>query len=358
MTLSSSPGLAPTLLLAALTLGAAACRPAEARARAEEAASPDGAPAVTVRLAPIDRAGVTRVVRGTGVLRFKSEVDLSFKVGGVVAQVLVDEGARVQKGQLLARLDPTEVSAALRQAEEAVVKAERDLARVERLHQAGAIPVSQRDDAGTAVRLARAARDAAAFNAQRSAVFAPEAGRIDRRAVEPGEIVSPGRPVFHMSGRSRGAVVRIALTDRDVLRLREGDPARVHLDAHPDGDGALAATVAQIATSATPATGTFDVEVRLASLGDRLLSGLTAKVEIDHAEPSLVAVPTAALVDGRGDAASVFVLDDGKAKRVPVHVAFLSGTSAAVRGPLEGHQDVVSAGAATLEDGAPVRVQR
>src|SRR5262245_31149721 len=89
-----------------------------------------GAPApgpgpVPVRVAPItvDRVGPPVTVSGT--LGPKEDVTLSFKVGGVVARILVDEGQRVSAGQLLATLDLGEIDPAVAQARSAADKAER-----------------------------------------------------------------------------------------------------------------------------------------------------------------------------------------------------------------------------------------
>lgn len=344
-------------LLASVFLVVAGCGGAKASVAAEDKARP----ATPVRLSLIERGPVSRPIRATGVVRLKREIDLSFKVGGVVAGVFVEEGARVKKGQLLARLDPTEVDAALRQAKEGATKAERDLDRVRRLHASGALPLSEMQNAETVVLLARASVDAAAFNLQRASMFAPDDGRVDRRLVEAGEVVSPGRPVFHLSGEAKGAVVRVGVTDRDALRLREGDPARVTIDARPDP--VLAARVSQLATVATPGIGTFDVELGLAALPPGLPSGLTVKVEIDHVEEVPAIVPLSALVDARGRSASVFVAIDAggsetRARKVPVNVAFFDGSRAALSTPMEGHANVVAAGAMDLEDGSAIKVTR
>ena len=169
----------PPLLLAVSLFACRAATPdpaTEARSKVPAGA----APAVAVRTVPVTRGPVARPVRGTGMLRLKSEVDLSFKVGGVVTAVLVEEGAAVKKGQLLARVDPTEMEAALRQAKEGQAKADRDLERVRRLHAVGALPIAELQNAETGASMARASVDAAGFNAQRSAIFAPDDGRIDR----------------------------------------------------------------------------------------------------------------------------------------------------------------------------------
>lgn len=342
--------------LAILAAASSACRGATPEAAASERApgTPPAAPAVAVRLADVTRGPVARPVRGTGVVRLKSEVDLSFKVGGVVAAVLVEEGATVKKGQLLARLDPTEVEAALRQAKDGQAKADRDLDRVRRLTASGSLPVVELQNAETGASMARASVDAAGFNAQRSAIYAPDDGRVDRRMIEPGEVMAPGRPAFHVSGRSKGAIVRLGLTDRDVLRVRDGDVARVVLDARPDLD--LSAKVTQIATVASSGAGTFDVEVRLNALPEGLLSGLTAKVEIRHDEAVSAVVPIGALVEGRGDQAVVFVADGLRAKKVPVRVAFLQGDRAALSAGLETTPRVIDSGAPSLMDGSQLRI--
>ena len=333
---------------------AIACRTANAEASAKPPAPIAATAPINVTLANVAHDAVSRPVHGTGVLRLKSEVDLSFKIGGVVTSVLVEEGASVKRGQVLARIDPTEVGAALRQAQEGQAKAERDLERVRRLHESGALPLAELQNAETGASMSRAAASAASFNAQRSVIVAPDDGRIDRRTLEPGEIVSPGRPAFHFSGRSKGAVVRIGLTDRDVLRIHDGDLAHVTLDALPEH--AFEAKVTQIATVASAGVGTFDVEVRLDTPPEGLLSGLTAKIEIDHEEHVAAVVPIAALVDGKGDDANVFVLDGDRARRVPVKVAFLQRDHAALAAGLEYAPTVIEAGSTQLADGALVRI--
>ena len=148
--------------------------------------------------------------------------------------------------------------------------------------------------------------------------------------------------------------MRLGLTDRDVLRVRDGDVARVVLDARPDLD--LPARITQIATVASAGAGTFDVEVRLDALPDGLLSGLTAKVEIRHDEAVSAVIPIGALVEGRGDQASVFVADGPRAKKLPVRIAFLQGDRAALSSGLESVEKVIDSGASQLTSGSTLRI--
>jgi RND family efflux transporter MFP subunit len=310
---------------------------------------------VPVRTAVVERGPVQRPIHAAGTVAAKDERDLSFKVGGVVARVVVREGAEVRRGQILAALDATELEAGVRQAREAAAKARRDRDRARLLRAGGAIAVAQAEDAETAAAVAEAALQAALFNLRHATLTAPDDGWIDRRMAEPGEIVPPGKPVLRISGRGRGFVVRASLPERDVLALSPGDPALVRLDARPDDP--IRGRVAEIARSAARGTGTYQVEIGLdAAASRRLLSGLGAKIEIARSVAASGSVPLAAVQDGDGGSGAVFVVDGARARRVPVRIAFLEGERAVLAGGVEGVERVVVEGAARLADGVPVRV--
>ncbi len=311
---------------------------------------------VPVREASVDRSPVTRVIRSAGLLATKDELSLSFKIGGVLQSVLVNAGARVSKGQVLARLDPTEVQAGVTQAREAFAKASRDYDRLKGLVEKGEIPVADFQNVTTGKMLAEAQLQSALFNEKHSVITAPTDGWIDRKKGEPGEIVGPGQPIFHLNGKARGFVVRVALSDKDTLALSPGDVARVRLDARPEV--VFAGRVSEIARSASPMTGTFEVEVQLDVVDPSLPSGLTAKVEIDQKNAATARIPLAALVQSRGADARVFTRDP-KTDRVlerAIKLAFTTGDQVAVLSGLDGVEHVITEGAQELAAGSLVRI--
>jgi RND family efflux transporter MFP subunit len=335
--------------LSALPLGAVGC--GEARAKAPEVEVERSVPVVVTRA---QRGRLLRSVHAAGVLSAKRELDLSFKVPGVVQRVLVEEGAHVKRGQLLATLDPTEVQAGSEQASEAYVKAQRDAARARMLHEASSLPRASMEDAETALVLTRAAASSAAFNLRHSSLVAPDDGVVERRTLEAGEVVAPGRPVFHFKS-GLGSVVKVGLVDRDVLTVSLGDRAEVELDAmagHP-----FAARVTRVATSRTPTSGTYEVELALLDMRAALAlpSGLTAKVSFVRDESAL-SLPLTALVEGDREHAAVFRLEQGKARRTPVRIDGIEGDRVMLAGGIDEAVQVVSTGAAELRDGARVRV--
>lgn len=338
-------------LLAVLALPNAACT--NSRAAAPAVKTP-----IAVRLATVRTERMASPIAATGTLAPKDGVELSFKVGGVVARVLADDGARVRAGQLLAALDLGEIAPAVARAEAAADKADRDWRRVQRLYADSVATLAQLQDAGTARDAALAERDAARFNRGHAVIVAPADGVVLRRLAEPGEVVGPGRPVFSFGSHARGQVLRVGLADRDLVRVRLGDAAEVRLDALPGR--VFTGVVSEVGAAADPATGTYGVEIALRG-ADGLASGLVGSVEIrPRAESEVSLVPIASLVEADGENASVFTLDASgrRAERRPVRLAFVAGDLVAIHSGLEGVRQVITDGAGRVDAGGPVEVLR
>jgi multidrug efflux system membrane fusion protein len=313
--------------------------------------------AVAVRTAPVAREWVTRAVEATGTLHSKDEIDLSFKMPGVIARVLVAEGQLVRRGQTLATLDLREINAQVMAARSAVTKAERDLARAEALYADSVATLAQVQDARTGAEVARSGLQGAAFNRRYAAIVAPADGVVLRKLANDGELVSPGAAVLVLGSSERGQVLRVGVADRDAVRLKVGDAATVRFDAFPGEE--FAGSVREVAPAADPRTGTYQVEVAVQPGGRALASGLVGRVEIRPAAGTEMAlVPIQSILEADGSEATVYTLsaDGKKARRVPVSVAFIQGERVALSGGLDGVAAVVTDGAAYLGDGAAVKV--
>ena len=324
-------------------------------AEAEPAApgSPDPTPVrtaeVTARTAPLP-------IHTSGRLASKATVRLSFKVGGLIQSLAVDEGDRVRKGDTLARLDRSEINAQVQQARSALEKAERDLRRTRRLYRDSVATLEEKQNAQTAVETARARLQEVQFNQRHAVITAPESGRILRRHVEAQEHVTPGAPVFTLGAPAQGWVVRVGVPAVDVVRLSVGDRARVVFDAHPDT--ALTARVTEIADDATSRTGTYEVELALRDAGVALKSGFIGRVTLypsgatDHVE-----VPVGALVSGDGTTGRVFTVDPATqtVRRRTVRIAQVTDSTLVVADGLPAGATVVTTGGHAVSDGADIR---
>ncbi|MCZ8206092.1 efflux RND transporter periplasmic adaptor subunit [Gemmatimonas sp.] len=313
---------------------------------------------VPVTVATLDPGDSMAVVTATGTFESRDEIPLAFKIGGVITRVLVDEGATVQRGQILAALDLREIDAAVAKAEVATDKAQRDQARVQRLAADSVATLAQLQDATSALDAARADLAAARVNRDYAVITAPEAGIVLRRQVAPGSTVGPGTTVLTMGGTRRGRVLRAGVPDRDALRIRVGDAATVHFDAMPKAR--FEGKVILVGRSADPRTGTYAVEVSLTGT-DALPSGLVGQLRIAvKGKPVAMRIPVDALLEADRDSATVYTIrvdSAGAPVAAPQRVAVgaLSGDQVHING-LAPEARVITRGATYVTAGAPVRI--
>lgn len=346
-----------TVTAAAATLAAAIAVLAVACGRGEQ--PPPAPPGKPVRVAEVMQSPVRDGLRAVGSVAPAEEIRLSFKTGGVVASIAVEQGDRVRSGQVLAVLAQEEVAAAVAQARALAEKAERDLERGRALYTDEVATREQVDDLMTARDVARANLRSAEFNARFSRIESPADGIVLRKLAEPDELVSAGQPVLVVGDTSSGWIVRAALSDRDVVRVREGDTAEVTLDAYPGQ--AFPAQVIELASAADPMTGTYEVKLAIDAGELRLVQGLVAKVEMTGTAGSAVpVVPVHALLEADGSEAVVYVVarreEREVAQRIAVRVGRLRGDRVEVLSGLEGGERLVTEGASYLHDGDPVRI--
>jgi RND family efflux transporter MFP subunit len=312
---------------------------------------------VPVRVVAVERASLSTPLRAIGRLGHKRSLTLAFKNGGTVRTLFVQEGALVKKGQHLALVDRTEIDAQVAQAQAAVDKADRDKRLLDRLHAGAAAAQNDADNATTAANIAHATLETLLYNQNATVLTAPEDGRIDKRLVEVGEVVGPGRPIFAMSGTSAGIVARVGVIDRDRVGLKLGDTAIVEVDALPGRH--LSAQVSEVAAVPSP-SGTYEVELRLAPSDAPLVAGMTAKVTVDRpAGPPQPVVPLTALLDADGMRAALYALaplgTGQTVRRVEVGLARFAGDRVAIASGLKGDERIVSEGASFVEPGRMVR---
>jgi RND family efflux transporter MFP subunit len=315
------------------------------------------AAARAVHVTRVQMAILDNTLRAVGLLTPKDEARLSFKMGGVIEFIRVEEGQTVKAGQLLAVLKQTEIGASLEQARQTTAKAHRDLDRGKALLADGVTTEEQVQDLTTAFQMASAAQSGTEFNAAHARIVASVDGVVLRKLAEANEVVQPGQTVLVLGGANRGWVVRIGLADRDAVRTHLGDVARIEFDAWPGR--IFAGRVSNISSAADSGTGTFTVEVQIESGGARFVQGLVAKVALTPQGTGQVQViPVQALLEANDSEAGVFVLDEAaqEVHRVSIQIGRMSAGQIEVLNGLSAGAQVVTDGAAFLENGERVRV--
>lgn len=313
-----------------------------------------------IRVATVVLGAGAPAIAATGLLEAKDQMQLAFKVGGVIAHFYVDDGASVKRGQVLASLEQTEVNAQVTQAREWAEKTGRDRDRAERLFSDSVVTREQVEDTRTAAAMAAAQLTTAQFNSGYAEIRAPADGTVLRRLAQERELVAPGTPILVLSDAGRGYVARVALSDREFIAVAIGNTVSVEVDAYPGRT--FFGTVTRLTHAADPRTGTFDAEIRVAAQNSPLASGLVAKVAISPRDdsPALPRVPIGAVVEGDGSRAWIYVVDaiGTRAKKHGIDVAFLDGETVAVRSGIAAGDRVVTEGSAFIDESTPLEIVR
>ncbi len=314
--------------------------------------------AVAVQLAAVQTVDYSLPVISSGLITTETESKLSFKIAGIVSKIYVKEGESVNKGQLLATLDLTEIDAQVSQAKNGLEKAKRDLERGKHLFKDSAATLEQMQNLQTAYDVAEESFRIASFNRQFSTIRANTSGKVIKKFVNEGELVGAGTPVLMVNAASQNEwIVKIGLPDVDWVRVKIGDKARVTTDAYP-GES-IEGEVHVINEGADPYTGLYQAEVHVRPGNKKLASGLFAKVEIVPAAKSkLRSVPIESIVEGQGKNAFVFVMNSDKktVRKLPIVVAYLENKTAFISSGLDSISEVIAAGSAFLTENSSVKI--
>jgi len=372
---------------------------AEGRAKAQE---PRPVRVVVASVGPLPRT-----VTVTGTLAADEEVVAGFKVAGRVSDIAVDLGSPVRKGQVLARLDPTDFRLRVEQAEAALRQVRAGLGlprdgsgesvdpektalvrearavleearlnrdRIAQLWEKNLIARSEVDATLSRLQVAESRYQAAleeirnrqellaerksglALARQQLAdavLSAPIDGAVRERRASVGEFLAAGAPVFGLV-RNHPLRLRVAVPEREAASVRVGQAVRVQLE----GDSAVhAGRVARLSPSIQEQNRTLTVEAEVANRDGRMRSGSFARAEIVvEADRTAVMVPAGTVVTFAG-LEKVFVVKDGKAVEQRIRTGRRSGDRVEI---LEGVAagDPVVAAPGNLVGGTPVTVTR
>lgn len=360
----------------------------------ETAAVPDAAaiaPAVTV--IPAERREIVERAVVTGTLVPRDEILVAPEVEGLrITELLVEEGDRVTKGQVLARLsqemivtqEASNVAAVARaeaaivqaksqivQAEAANVEAKLALERAQSLAKTGnatAAVLEQRVSAaqGAEGRLAaargglqsaqadlataRAAGSEIALRRARTDIRAPEAGIVNRRTARVGaSVTAAGEPLFRLIARGE-IELEGEVPETSLARITVGDPASLDLD---DGRQ-LRGKVRRVYPEVDRATRLGKIRIRLAD--DPVLRiGAFARGTVEVARREGIAVPVSSLLYAADGRASVLVAKDGRVEARTVTTGLSSEGFTEIRSGVAAGETVVARAGSFLRDGDRVR---
>jgi RND family efflux transporter MFP subunit len=303
----------------------------------------------------------------SGEVRPRVESRLAFRVGGKIVARKVDVGTLVKHGQVLMQLDPQDLKLSEAQALAGLRAAEtnRDLARAElkryqELRSKNFVSQAVLDAKDSTYKSAQANVDAAqaAYRGQSNqagyaSLVSDVDGVVTAVDAEVGQVVAPGSPVVRVAKSGEKEVV-IGLPEDKVDVLRRVPDVQVRLWANPKD--AVAGKIREISPVADPSTRTYTVKVSIPDTLAEAKLGMTAVVQFSSrtAAPQ-IKVPLTALYYEK-KVTSVWVVEGGAVRLVPVTVAGVSGNDIVLGSGVKAGQTVVTAGVNLLKPGQKVKI--
>ena len=361
-------------------------------------------PAIEVTVAPAralpaTSAG-TSVLDATGYVTARRQATVSAKITGKVRDVRIEEGQRVEAGEILATLDDSEarVEVALRgaqvaaaraqlaEAEAARANAEREYQRAQELASLKLTSVSALDAARTqseslaaraasqqsAIQVAQEALQAARVQLDNTIVRAPFAGVVTVKAAQPGEMISP---ISAGGGSIRTGIgtivdmdsleIQVDVSEAYINRVQSGQKVEAVLNAYPDWR--IPAEVIAIVPTADRSKATVKVRIAIRIKDTRIVPEMGVRVAfLENAAsaeaggapppPRGVLVPAAAIRQDEGKDV-VFLLGDGVAERRAVTLGGSMGDSRQVQAGIAAGDRVIVDAPPNLRDGDVVTVR-
>jgi membrane fusion protein (multidrug efflux system) len=336
---------------AALVLGAAvwylALRPAPGPASASVAENPP----VAVLMSTVVVGPAADTFQAVGTLLADESVVIRSEIAGRIASLHIDEGGAVTGGQVLARLADEEWAAIVRQNEATLALQELKMRRAVELRDRNVMSQQEYDETLAALDQARATLALARARLDKTVIRAPFAGILGLRRVSPGDYVEAGEDLVNLEAINP-LKVDFSVPERFALRLAPGQSVSVRVNAFP-GE-VFTGEVYAIDPRIDAATRSFLLRARIANPDARLRPGMFADagLVLEVREDALW-VPEQAIVPV-GEAQYVYVVEHGKARRVPVQLGLRRPGEVEIVSGIAPGASVVSEGHQKLFDGAAV----
>jgi len=262
-----------------------------------------------VRVMTLESKAIARELEFSANMQAVEEVNLVPVSPGRIDNILVEVGSRVQKGQVLVRMDQT----SYQQAKIQMANLENDFKRYEALKETGAI--SQQTYDQTLAQL-NVQKTSITYLESNTVIKAPFPGIVSAKNYEDGELYSGAKPIITLV-QINALKAFINVPESYYPLIRKGMKATVTSDIYDDKS--FTATIFNIAPTINSSTRTFEVELRVPNSGEILKPGMFGRVKMAMGQTNAVVVPYQSVLKLQGsNERYVFVDKEGKAKRYTV----------------------------------------
>ncbi len=309
--------------------------------------------AIPVEVSQVENGDISAYFTGTATLEAEEDASVVAKVGGVVEQILAEEGTYVKAGQILAKLDDEKLTVQLAQSEANLHKLENDFRRHEELFNKKLVSAEVFQRAKFEYESQKAAYEMTKLDHDYASIRAPISGVVAQRMIKVGNMVLPNTPTFRITDFDPLLAV-LHVPEREMSKLRVGQPAALTVDAIAGEN--FSGRIARVSPVVDPTTGTIKVTVEVRDPSRQLKAGMFGRVNIVHdVHTNTLLVPKSAVIAEDAESA-VFVVQDSVAYRKLVKTGYVNGANIEILSGLQTGDKIVTTGQGSLKDSSKVEI--
>ena len=308
---------------------------------------------IPVEVSRVSIDDISAFLTGTATLEAEEEAEVVAKTSEIVTEILVEEGMRVKKGQVLARLENKMLAIEVQQAQADINKLENDFNRNKELFGKNLISKEEFQNVRFQYDAQKAQFDKAKLNLEYTSIKAPISGVVAARYIKNGNMVNLNQPVFKIVDFDP-LIALLYVPEVDIHKIKPGQKAEISLDA--TNGTAYQGSVWRISPIVDPESGTVKVTVAVKDEYGALKPGMFARVKIiyDTHENSLL-IPKHAVLSEDGSE-TVFVIKDSTAIRQVVETGYSNDLYFEIISGLSPGDQVVVVGQNGLKDSSKVEI--
>lgn len=318
------------------------------------AGPPPSAPAVQVVAVPARRLPVTESLSLVGSVAANEAVELKAETEGIVQEILFEEGQRVEKDQLLVRLDESKFAASLAEAEAGFRLSQANFDRAQQLFKDKLVSQQEFDQAFAVFEMNRAGLDLKRRQLRDARILAPFAGIAGARTVSPGQVITRNTPLTTLVDL-HVVKVEVNIPERYLQQAHLGQSLEFGVAAFPQQT--FQGQVYFISPQLDEATRTALVKALIPNPEGRLRAGMFARLDLTlQLREAAIVIPEPALM-ADGSRFTVFVVTTNQTALLrPVTVGERLAGNAEILTGLAADELVVVEGNQKLRPGAPIRL--
>ncbi len=341
--------LIPVTAVLASFLGLSGCGTGQASVAGEDELAQ--AAAVPVEVSMPARADVYATYRATATISSDYDAPVAARVGGEVVELLVEEGDRVEKGQLLARLDGERLRLEMLSARANLEQARKEYARNMDLAERGLISASMFEGLKYDLDALEANYELRKLNFDYSGIRAPIAGVVSSREVKLGQALRVNDVAFRITDTSV-LQAHLQIPQSELVKFAAGHSATVEIASMPGS--VFPAIIERISPTIDIRNGTFRATARIDNASGYLAPGMFARFAIAYeVHENALVVPADAVVE-EDEQATVYVVADGEVSRRVIETGIESAGVVEILEGLQEDETVVVVGHTGLRDGSKV----